>query len=107
MVMRQTLQALHDRGANLCKFKNCRAKLKKRGDVSYRKAIIEQFLHTRHVRIYYLGALSKLGDHHVDKFDVCQLDAIALDTFANGDLLGENPPWEENPPFEEKLLDEK
>ena len=71
VVVRQTLKELHARGANLCQFKDCHAILKKRGKVSYRKAIIVEFLRLRHVRLRYLDALSKLGGHYIGKHDIC------------------------------------
>ena len=95
------LQALNDRGANLYRFKGCDAKTKNRREVSYRKAFIEEFLHTCHVRVWYKGALSKLGGHHVDRRDICCLNVIDVDAFADGDLLQEYPPLGGN------LLDEK
>ena len=64
--------------------------------MSYRKAIIEEFLYHRHVRIRYLGALSKLGGHHVERNDICRLDVIDLDAFDDGNLSDEIKSSDEN-----------
>ena len=67
--------------------------------LSYRKAIIEEFLHLRHVRICYLGTLSKLGGHHVENQYICRLDAIDVDAFDDDYISDEIQSSEENPPL--------
>ena len=51
VVVRETLAKLNERGAGLCMLKNCDAKTKSMGKVSYRHAVIEGILHDNAMKI--------------------------------------------------------
>ena len=48
--------------------------------------MIKRFHHNKGVITCYNGGLKKIGEHKVDRHDICQMDATDLEAFANGDL---------------------
>ena len=55
------------------------------GALSYWLADIVAILHDNSIKIRYKGALTKLGKSYVDKFNVCQLDAVDQIEMVDGD----------------------
>ena len=101
VVVRETLAKLNERGADLCMFKNCDAKTKDKGALSYQQAVIQGMLCDDNIKIRHKGALAKLGNFYLDKFDICRSDAADKIKMVDGDHL------EKIENLEEKVDNEK
>ena len=55
-------------------------------EVSYRLTTIQSFHNRIFVKFLYNEGLKKIGVHKVNRHGICQVDAIDLQSFHNGDL---------------------